>query len=62
VLFVPQNQPGESFNKYGSKTDNIKVKSCAKLVEGWQVTVTCNHKVFVRVVFKVGILSCVRTV
>ncbi|PNF21970.1 Endoplasmin [Cryptotermes secundus] len=25
VLFVPQNQPGETFNKYGSKTDNIKL-------------------------------------
>jgi len=25
VLFVPQNQPGESFNKYGSKTDHIKL-------------------------------------
>lgn len=25
VLFVPQNQPSETFNKYGSKTDNIKL-------------------------------------
>ncbi|KAJ9601674.1 hypothetical protein L9F63_000207, partial [Diploptera punctata] len=25
VLFVPQNQPSESFNRYGSKTDNIKL-------------------------------------
>ncbi|PSN30086.1 Endoplasmin [Blattella germanica] len=25
VLFVPQAQPGESFNRYGSKTDNIKL-------------------------------------
>jgi heat shock protein beta len=25
VLFVPQNQPSESFNKYGSKTDHIKL-------------------------------------
>lgn len=25
VLYVPQTQPGESFNKYGSKTDNIKL-------------------------------------
>lgn len=25
VLFVPQNQPSESFNKYGTKVDNIKV-------------------------------------
>jgi len=31
VLFVPQNQPSESFNRYGSKTDHIKVRSCAKL-------------------------------
>lgn len=25
VLFVPQNQPSESFNRYGSKTDHIKL-------------------------------------
>lgn len=25
VLFVPQNQPSESFNKYGTKVDNIKL-------------------------------------
>lgn len=25
LLFVPTNQPSESFNRYGSKTDNIKL-------------------------------------
>lgn len=25
LLFVPATQPAESFNKYGSKNDNIKV-------------------------------------
>ena len=25
LLFVPKMQPSESFNKYGTKTDNIKV-------------------------------------
>ncbi|XP_046985302.1 endoplasmin [Schistocerca americana] len=25
LLFVPQTQPGESFNRYGTKTDNIKL-------------------------------------
>lgn len=25
VLFVPETQPGESFNRYGTKTDNIKL-------------------------------------
>lgn len=25
LLFVPETQPGESFNRYGSKSDNIKV-------------------------------------
>lgn len=25
LLFVPQGQPSESFNKYGSKTDSIKL-------------------------------------
>ncbi|XP_066992643.2 endoplasmin [Anabrus simplex] len=25
LLFVPKTQPGESFNRYGSKTDNIKL-------------------------------------
>ena len=34
VLFVPQNQPGESFNRYGSKTDHIKVRSCVKVSLG----------------------------
>jgi heat shock protein beta len=32
VLFVPQNQPSETFNKYGSKTDNIKVWLCTKTI------------------------------
>ena len=27
LLFVPATQPAESFNKYGSKSDNIKVSS-----------------------------------
>jgi len=25
LLFIPQNQPSESFNRYGKKTDNIKL-------------------------------------
>jgi hypothetical protein len=32
VLFVPHTQPSESFNKYGGKTDNIKVSLYAKIV------------------------------
>lgn len=27
LLFVPATQPAESFNKYGSKSDNIKVST-----------------------------------
>lgn len=27
LLFVPQNQPSDSFNRYGTVTDNIKVRS-----------------------------------
>ena len=37
VLFVPPNQPGESFNKYGSKTDNIKVMTDFCYMLHWNV-------------------------
>lgn len=28
LLFVPQAQPSDSFNRYGTVTDNIKVGTC----------------------------------
>lgn len=40
VLFVPQAQPGESFNRYGSKTDHIKVGFFLSISKNFKLTDT----------------------
>ena len=51
LLYVPYSTPGEGFNKYGTKTDHIKVESSAIFTLNGALIADMLLQLFVRRVF-----------